>query len=136
MAKYSDDARIFADLIRDKNRLKAQIASGSLVAYQIKKDDSGRFFVKDWGGVIRIRAPNNDTWIWDHPTQAIWDESTWDAGSSGNFGRWVDFVRRRWEWTRKQDFKQLVFTGSALSGPATILDAVHNPHYMRPGGIE
>ena len=41
MAIYDDDARIYADLIRDKNRLKAQIASGALVAYQIKKDDSG-----------------------------------------------------------------------------------------------
>lgn len=135
MAIYDDDARIYADLIRDKNRLKAQIASGALVAYQIKKDDSGIMYVKDWMPVIRIRSPNSDTWIWDHTSQAIWDTSTWDTGTTGAFGRWIEIMRRRWEWQRKQDFKQVVIS-KTISGVSTEINATHNPYYMRAQGVE
>ena len=130
MAVYDDDARIYADLIRDKNRLKAQIATGGLVSYQVKKDDSGRVTVKDWMHVMRVRSQYPDTWIWDHPSQAIWDISTWDAGSAGDFGRWVDWMRRRWEWSREQDFKQVRVTKQLEAG-AIILNATHNADYLR-----
>ena len=131
MAIFSEDAKIYADLIRDKNRLKAQIANGGITSYQIKKDDSGRVKIYDFSPVIRVRSLNDDAWIWDHPTQSVWDSSNWDTGSSGVAGRWTDIVRRRWEWFRKQDLKQVYSEGNLSTG-GTIINLTNNEGYLRP----
>jgi len=133
MVKYDEDARVYADLIRDKNRLKAQIANAATLTHQIKKDDNCRIIIKDWMPVMRIRTLG-DVWIWDHPNQALWDISNWDSSGSA-YGRWIDWMRRRWEWKRKQDFRQVVET-AIISGAATELNATHNLYYMRPQRVE
>ena len=78
MAKYNEQAKFFADLVKDKNRLKAQIAGSSNIV-QIGKRDTEVISIE----VLQVKVRTN-------------------TGGAG----YVTVVQRGHLWKTKSDFER------------------------------
>ena len=102
MPDYNDEARTFANLVKDKNRLKAQIA-GRNDTIQIGKRYNAFCKTEMWNVVVSVRSTAGEgSWGVDFgdgtDNDGLWNETgyTWQAVPySGSF---VESVRDRWEW--------------------------------------
>ena len=90
MARYNDEAKLLATLIKDKNRLKAQIA-GSSEIIQIGKRKTEVIYVKDVNVVMKTRDTTNDN-KWGY---MVWNTGLWQLTYSE---AQVELTRRRWTW--------------------------------------
>ena len=113
MARYYQEAKDFANIIKDKNRLKAQIA-GLADVVQVGKSKTDIVAVQDFNFVVKTRAVSNDT-IWG---LFNWGEENWDNSNDGggfvlghalmgilgtselgaNEGAWTELSRYKWAW--------------------------------------
>lgn len=84
MASYYDEAKIFADLIKDKNRLKSQIAGQSEVL-QIGKKLSNRFNVFLQTLKIRDRSIYGNILIWNNISFGTWNSYIWGIDPNTTF---------------------------------------------------
>jgi len=92
MARYYDEAKAYADLVRDKNRLKAQISSSTDGITQIRKDDSGRIKLQS-EIIVKTRDTTGDT-LWD-ATEDVWGSAKWDGTYTNSK---VVLIQRYWNW--------------------------------------
>ena len=90
MARYNDEAKTLASILKDKNRLKAQIA-GSSEVIQIGKRRTEIFYVKEANVVMNTRDTTNDS-KWGY---MVWNTDAWQLTYSESQ---VEVTRRRWKW--------------------------------------
>jgi hypothetical protein len=101
MATYTEEAKIYVDLIRDKNKLKSQIANPTDVV-QIGKRDVEYVEIEAYFK-IRQRSVVDDTAIWDNPANT-WDDGTHFYGESIDTA-WTTICQRRWTWFTQTDLE-------------------------------
>ena len=122
MARYYEEAKQFANIIKDKNRLKAQIA-GQSDTVQIGKQANEFFNIKDFNFTAKIRTVSADT-IWGLATWADPDYP-WDGTHTGggfilghpalgilgigtlgaNSGEWAVASRYKWTWNKQSELE-------------------------------
>jgi len=110
MAQYNENAKLLAQINRDKNRLKAQIA-GSVDQIQIGKRQTNVVQVYVHNIVISTRAPS-DGFILDHPTYGVLNTS---AMNGGGFSSWAEVTRERWEYLTQTQLETGTYSGVDLS---------------------
>jgi hypothetical protein len=91
MASSYENAKLIAELVKDKNRLKAQIA-GSTDVIQIGKRATGRIRVSVHNVVATTRDTSAD-YVWN---RSNWGVAYWDGTYTEEP---VEVLRRRWTWS-------------------------------------
>ena len=94
MARYNDEARVLADLFKDKNRLKAQIA-GATDKIQIGKRSTGNVKIEQWNAQTRTRSVSGNGFMLDNADFGVLDTNILD---SMVFGSYSVVDKQRWEW--------------------------------------
>jgi len=98
MASYNEEARIIANLIKDKNLVKTHLSEGG-VADIIGKFLSGKIKVSQ---NLEVRTRNIGTaFILGHSSNGVLGTSTLGEGTRGEF---TTVIKRVWEWKTKEDF--------------------------------
>jgi hypothetical protein len=95
MARYYDEAVDFANIIKDKNRLKAQIA-GLSDTVQIGKTTTELVKVTDFNLVVKQKDTSTDT-RWG---LFNWGEANWDNTYDAEF---IEVSRLKWLWQNETD---------------------------------
>jgi len=86
MAKYYEEAKIIANLMRDKNRLKAQI-SGASDKLQVGKTSNEKVTFSA-AYRMRTRSVTGNVMIWNHPVYGTWGTDKWGLDADA-FNAWV-----------------------------------------------
>ena len=96
MAKINDNARLIANIIRDKNRLKAQIA-GSTDVLQILKHVTDIVKVEVDNVVVSVKdLTGQDCFILDNANFDVLDTNILEVTSS--LPSYVESDRRKWRY--------------------------------------
>jgi len=98
MARYNEEARIFASLVKDKNTLKAQIA-GTTKVLKILKGITVNLKVEVYNIVAKTKIVNG--FILDHATLGILDSNYFLADTNSQ----VEVVRRKWLYNTQTQFE-------------------------------
>jgi len=106
MAKYNEEAKIFANIIKDKNRLKAQIAGASDII-QLIKSMSQNFKVEMYNLVVKTQI-KNDGFTFGHADYGILGTNVLGEGT-GVTADQVEILRRKWVYNTAS----LLGTGTA-----------------------
>ena len=90
MAKYNDDARFLANLIKDKNKMKASIA-GSAEVIQVGKRSTEIIEVEVFN--IEVKTRDNSGFI-------IWNRNTWNGAvwNESDYPDYIDVTKRKMIW--------------------------------------
>lgn len=84
MARISEEVRAFANLIKDKNRLKTQIG-GSTDEESYLKLFQGFVYATEIATRINTRNLAGDTLIWNNPNFGIWNSYKWGGTAQQSF---------------------------------------------------
>ncbi len=104
MARYNEQAKILAGIIRDKNKLKAQIS----------RPTNKISIVKFYTNVMQVTPHNFVAKTRAVTATQTWGITTWDGGtwSATHKAAAVEIVRRRWEWLNETQLSAGTYDGN------------------------
>lgn len=100
MAKYNEEVKVFANLIKDKNMLKAQIAGGTDVI-QIGKRNIESLKIEGFQLEVKTADVSSYT-FWGNETWTSDDSVLWEATVGHNF---ETSQRLKWLWEKKSELE-------------------------------
>ena len=101
MVKYNDDARFLANLIKDKNKMKASIA-GSADIIQVGKRSTELIDVEVFNVKVRTHDLDSDSFALSLPSYAILGTST----LGGGYTDWANKTLRKFMWNSSTELNE------------------------------